>query len=147
MVDEEALVDLLTTRRLGGAGLDVFANEPKVPEALFSLDNVVLQPHQASATRETRAAMETRVEESFDGVGPCPDDEDRLRPDHVLDEVADGSELFLAARDLPHARPQALHLEVAERGGGVALLRDGTVALHLERRGHHDPTLGPTAPG
>jgi hydroxypyruvate reductase len=57
VVDEAALVDLLVTRRLGGAALDVFANEPKVPEALFTLDHVVLQPHQASATRETRAAM------------------------------------------------------------------------------------------
>jgi hydroxypyruvate reductase len=57
VVDEAALVDLLVTRRLGGAALDVFADEPKVPEALFTLDHVVLQPHQASATRETRAAM------------------------------------------------------------------------------------------
>lgn len=57
VVDEAALVDLLATRRLGGAALDVFADEPRVPEALFALDHVVLQPHQASATRETRAAM------------------------------------------------------------------------------------------
>jgi lactate dehydrogenase-like 2-hydroxyacid dehydrogenase len=57
VVDEAALVDLLVTRRLGGAALDVFADEPRVPEALFALDHVVLQPHQASATRETRAAM------------------------------------------------------------------------------------------
>ncbi len=57
VVDETALVELLTTGRLGGAGLDVFVDEPNVPEALFRLDNVVLQPHQASATRETRAAM------------------------------------------------------------------------------------------
>jgi lactate dehydrogenase-like 2-hydroxyacid dehydrogenase len=57
VVDEAALVKLLTTGRLGGAGLDVFIDEPNVPEALFALDNVVLQPHQASATRETRAAM------------------------------------------------------------------------------------------
>ena len=57
VVDEMALVELLTARQLGGAGLDVFANEPKVPEALLTLDHVVLQPHQASATRETRAAM------------------------------------------------------------------------------------------
>ena len=41
----------------GRAGLDVFENEPHVPEALFGLENVVLQPHQASATRETREAM------------------------------------------------------------------------------------------
>jgi len=57
VVDEAALVDLLVTRKLGGAALDVFADEPKVPEALFTLDHVVLQPHQASATRETRGAM------------------------------------------------------------------------------------------
>ncbi len=57
VVDEGALVELLVTRRLGGAALDVFADEPRVPEALFALDHVVLQPHQASATRETRAAM------------------------------------------------------------------------------------------
>ena len=57
VVDETALVDLLVTQRLGGAALDVFADEPRVPEALFALDHVVLQPHQASATRETRAAM------------------------------------------------------------------------------------------
>jgi hydroxypyruvate reductase len=43
--------------KLGGAGLDVFVDEPRVPEALFALDNVVLQPHQASATVATRTAM------------------------------------------------------------------------------------------
>ena len=37
--------------------LDVFADEPNIPEALFALDNVVLQPHVASGTHETRAAM------------------------------------------------------------------------------------------
>ena len=57
VVDEAALVDLLTAGQLGGAGLDVFVDEPNVPEALFALDSVVLQPHQASATRETRFAM------------------------------------------------------------------------------------------
>ena len=57
VVDEAALVELLTTGELGGAGLDVFVDEPNVPEALFTLENVVLQPHQASATRETRGAM------------------------------------------------------------------------------------------
>jgi lactate dehydrogenase-like 2-hydroxyacid dehydrogenase len=58
VVDEEALVDLLTSGGLAGAGLDVFADEPHVPEALLSLDNVVLLPHLASGTVETRAAME-----------------------------------------------------------------------------------------
>jgi len=57
VVDEAALVEMLTTGQLGGAALDVFADEPRVPEALMALDHVVLQPHQASATRETRAAM------------------------------------------------------------------------------------------
>jgi hydroxypyruvate reductase len=57
VVDEPALVAALTSGRLGGAGLDVFVDEPNVPEALWALDNVVLQPHRASATRETRIAM------------------------------------------------------------------------------------------
>jgi lactate dehydrogenase-like 2-hydroxyacid dehydrogenase len=57
VVDEPELVDALVSGRLGGAGLDVFAQEPKVPEALFELESVVLQPHQASATVETRGAM------------------------------------------------------------------------------------------
>ena len=47
----------LTTGRLAGAGLDVFIDEPNVPEELLKLDNVVLQPHRASATVETRLAM------------------------------------------------------------------------------------------
>jgi lactate dehydrogenase-like 2-hydroxyacid dehydrogenase len=57
VIDEPALVEALVAGRLGGAGLDVFANEPQVPEALLGMDNVVLQPHQASATWETRDAM------------------------------------------------------------------------------------------
>lgn len=57
VVDEAALVDTLVSGRLGAAGLDVFLHEPHVPEALFGLDNVVVQPHQASATVETRDAM------------------------------------------------------------------------------------------
>ncbi len=56
-VDEPALVDALVGGRLGGAGLDVFEAEPKVPEALIKLDNVVLQPHVSSGTVATRTAM------------------------------------------------------------------------------------------
>ena len=59
VVDEEALVDELVSGRIS-AGLDVFWDEPRVPEALLGLPNVVLTPHVASATVETRAAM-TRV--------------------------------------------------------------------------------------
>jgi lactate dehydrogenase-like 2-hydroxyacid dehydrogenase len=57
LVDEKAMVELLQTGALGGAALDVFEDEPRVPEALFALDNVVLSPHQGSATHKTRAAM------------------------------------------------------------------------------------------
>ncbi len=58
VVDEDALVELLGNGDLAGAGLDVFAHEPKVPPALLELDNVVLLPHVGSGTVETRAAME-----------------------------------------------------------------------------------------
>ena len=44
--------------RLAGDGLDVFVDEPNVPDALLTMDNVVLLPHVASGTVETRAAME-----------------------------------------------------------------------------------------
>ena len=57
LVDEAAMVEMLQSGKLGGAALDVFEKEPKVPEALFGLDNVVLSPHQGSATTETRDAM------------------------------------------------------------------------------------------
>ncbi|KAM0913603.1 hypothetical protein ACQ4PT_012037 [Festuca glaucescens] len=56
-VDEPELVSALVEGRLGGAGLDVFEDEPNVPEALFTLDNVVLVPHVGSGTHETRQAM------------------------------------------------------------------------------------------
>ena len=57
VVDEAALVAALLAGGIAGAGLDVFADEPHVPEALWSLPNVVLTPHMASATHQTRQAM------------------------------------------------------------------------------------------
>jgi lactate dehydrogenase-like 2-hydroxyacid dehydrogenase len=57
VIDEPAMVELLQSGKLGGAGLDVFADEPRVPEALLKMDNVVLQPHVGSATHPTRKAM------------------------------------------------------------------------------------------
>ncbi|WP_179472938.1 2-hydroxyacid dehydrogenase [Mycolicibacterium vinylchloridicum] len=58
VVDEVALVEALAEGRLAGAGLDVFVDEPAVPEQLLTMDNVVLLPHVASGTVQTRAAME-----------------------------------------------------------------------------------------
>jgi lactate dehydrogenase-like 2-hydroxyacid dehydrogenase len=57
LIDEAAMVEMLQNGGLGGAALDVFAEEPSVPEALLALDNVVLSPHQGSATHQTRDAM------------------------------------------------------------------------------------------
>ena len=66
VVDEDALVEALKSGKLGGAGLDVFINEPQVPEVLFGMDNVVLQPHVGSGTHETRRAMSQLVLDNLD---------------------------------------------------------------------------------
>ncbi len=57
VVDEPALIEALRDKTLGCAALDVFADEPRVPQALIENPAVILQPHQASATVETRQAM------------------------------------------------------------------------------------------
>nr|WP_037372245.1 2-hydroxyacid dehydrogenase [Salipiger mucosus] len=56
-IDEGAMLDLLETGGIEGAALDVFLNEPNPDPRFLKLDNAVLQPHQASATRETRTEM------------------------------------------------------------------------------------------
>lgn len=57
VVDEVVLLEYLQQKKIAGAGLDVYEDEPNVPPAFFELDNVVLLPHMASATNETRTAM------------------------------------------------------------------------------------------
>lgn len=74
LVAEAALVAALKDGTLGGAGLDVYADEPRGASDLFQLDNVVLMPHVGSATEETRQAMADLVvanlESHFAGRGP-----------------------------------------------------------------------------
>lgn len=71
VIDEEALLIALRNKDIAGAGLDVFDNEPHVPEALYTMDNVVLLPHIGTATAETRKKMGQLVIENlrahFDG--------------------------------------------------------------------------------
>ena len=57
IVDDHALIEALQSRRIAGAGLDVFENEPALDPRFFELDNVVLTPHIGSSTRATRLAM------------------------------------------------------------------------------------------
>ena len=57
VVDEAALIDALQAGRIAGAGLDVFAKEPFVPDALRALDNAVILPHLGTAALEVREAM------------------------------------------------------------------------------------------
>jgi len=57
VIDQLALIDLLEKKKISGAGLDVFVNEPNVPQRLRQLSNVTLYPHIGSATFETRTRM------------------------------------------------------------------------------------------
>jgi lactate dehydrogenase-like 2-hydroxyacid dehydrogenase len=61
VVDESALIEALQKKTIAGAALDVFENEPNVPETLRALDNAVLVPHIGSATVQTRHAMAARA--------------------------------------------------------------------------------------
>jgi hydroxypyruvate reductase len=80
VIDEPALIAALEAGRIAGAGLDVFAQEPQVPEALRRLPNVVLSPHRAGGTNEAFAAMHAMVRANIDAflregrvVNPIPD--------------------------------------------------------------------------
>ncbi len=57
VVEEAALVEALQSKRIAGAGLDVFEFEPQISPALLAMPNVVVSPHMGTATRETRLAM------------------------------------------------------------------------------------------
>lgn len=66
LVDQPALVTALASGTIAGAGLDVFADEPTVPDALKTMDQVILSPHQGSATEQGRAAMAALVLANLD---------------------------------------------------------------------------------
>ncbi len=57
VIDEQALIERLQTGKLAGAGLDVFEEEPHIPDELLQLENVVLTPHIGTETMEARIAM------------------------------------------------------------------------------------------
>ncbi|QMV51124.1 2-hydroxyacid dehydrogenase [Ewingella americana] len=61
VINQGDLIQALTDKQIAGAGLDVFAEEPHVPQELIAMTNVVLQPHLGSATHETRQAMSEKV--------------------------------------------------------------------------------------
>lgn len=74
VVDQDALADALRTGVIHGAGLDVFADEPNVPQSLLALPNAVMVPHVGSGTHHTRAVMGDLVVDNlrswFAGKGP-----------------------------------------------------------------------------
>jgi lactate dehydrogenase-like 2-hydroxyacid dehydrogenase len=74
VVDEEALIKALKDKTILSAGLDVYADEPKVPQELVDMENVVLLPHVGSASHATRRAMDELVANNivswFSGKGP-----------------------------------------------------------------------------
>lgn len=67
VVDQPALIQALQEKRIAGAGLDVYEDEPNVPQSLIDLPNVVLLPHLASGTHETRQAMGDLVWSNIQG--------------------------------------------------------------------------------
>jgi len=74
VIDEQALIECLQSNKIAGAGLDVFENEPYIPEAFRELDNTVILPHMGSASLKTREAMGDLVIQNliafFEGLNP-----------------------------------------------------------------------------
>ena len=68
LVDESALIEVLREGVIAGAALDVFADEPRIPLELREMENVVLSPHQGSATYHTRRAMGELAAENVERV-------------------------------------------------------------------------------
>ncbi len=68
VIDEDALIKILENNEIAGAGLDVYENEPNVPERLKHLQNVVLLPHIGSATKETRENMLLKAAQNIKSV-------------------------------------------------------------------------------
>jgi glyoxylate reductase len=65
IIDEQALIEALKTRKIAAAGLDVYENEPKLTPGLADLENIVICPHTASATVETRTRMAVMAAENL----------------------------------------------------------------------------------
>jgi lactate dehydrogenase-like 2-hydroxyacid dehydrogenase len=84
IVDEEALVEALRDKRIAGAGLDVYENEPALAPGLADLPNVVLLPHLGSASTQTRTRMATMAAENLLAVL-----EGRIPPNLVSADVTD----------------------------------------------------------
>ena len=78
VVDDDALIAALQSRRLFAAGLDVFNNEPNIDPRYRALDNTFLLPHIGSATRETRDAMGFRALDNLDAIVAGQEPRDRL---------------------------------------------------------------------
>ncbi|MCU7929438.1 MAG: D-glycerate dehydrogenase [Candidatus Thiodiazotropha sp. (ex Codakia rugifera)] len=78
VVDDDALIDSLTSGKLFAAGLDVFNDEPNIDPRYRDLDNTFLLPHIGSATRETRDAMGFRALDNLDAIMAGKEPRDRL---------------------------------------------------------------------
>lgn len=78
VVDEQALIEALSQRRIAGAGLDVYAREPQVPATLRALENATLLPHLGTAAEEVRTAMALRALENLSAFGRGEPPRDRV---------------------------------------------------------------------